>query len=1059
MKIKQFFILFIFLCLLIPTQVISGIQRSLQSSGIKITGVITDYYKEPIPGATVRIKGTSNGTISNQNGEYTITVPDESAILQISFIGYQDQEVAVKGRKIIPVVLNESATDLDEVVVVGFGTQKKESLVSSISTIKVTELKGPTSNLTTMLSGKIAGVISYQRSGEPGKDDASFFVRGVGSFGAGKVNPLILIDGIESTTTDLSRLQPDDISDFSVLKDATSAAVYGARGANGVILVNTKQGIDGKTRFNFRAENSISTNTHDLKLADNITYMRLANEATLTRNPLGALPYSQTKIDYTKAGTNPYLYPSNNWIDELIKPYTMNQRYNLNVSGGGKIAKYYLAGTFNIDNGNLRNNKINSFDNNIKLKNYSIRSNTNLQLTRTTEAIVRVYGQFDDYSGPIGGGETIYNAALWANPVAFPAYYPSSYSPYTTHPMFGSDLVPGTTSTLYVNPYAKMVSGYQQYNTSTFQAQIEFKQNFDFILPGLSMRVMGYTQRYSYFDTSRNYNPFYYTAYEIDGTTYLNALNDGSSTSIGTTGTEYLSYSEGAKQVSSTYYGEAALNYNHTFKDKHAVSGMLIGLIRHSIVGNAGSLEASLPARNLGLSGRFTYTYDQRYLTEFNFGYNGSERFSKNNRWGFFPSIGLGWIISHENFFEPLSNVFSNFKIRGSYGLIGNDQIGNSKDRFFYMSNVNLSDSGKGYTFGEEFSYWRPGVSTSRYANYQIGWEESRQMNLGLDFTLFDLNATIDIYQQKRSNILMGRSYIPGTMGLQAGISANVGKAESQGIDIALDYNKSFNNKTWATLRANFTYATSKVTVYDEPNYADNEWYRSHVGYPINQAWGYIAERLFVDEEEVANSPRQNFSGTYGAGDIKYRDVNGDGQITSADMVPIGYPTNPEINYGFGGTLGYKQFDFSFFFQGSARSSFFIDPTNISPFLSRTISGEAGYQNGLLKVVADDHWSEDNRNLYAFFPRLSNTSVENNMQQSTWWLRDGSFLRLKSLEIGYNVPEIALKKVGLSNIRIYLNASNIFVISGFKLWDPEMGGKGLGYPIQRTFNIGINLGI
>ncbi|WP_449438713.1 TonB-dependent receptor plug domain-containing protein, partial [Pedobacter steynii] len=410
---------------------------------------------------------------------------------------------------------------MEDVVVVAYGQQKKESMVSSITAINPKELKGPTSNLTTMLAGRLSGVVAYQRSGEPGADNAQFFIRGITTFGSGKVDPLILIDGMESTSTDLARLQPDDIAGFSVLKDAAASSLYGARGANGVVLVTTKSGVDATIKFNVRFENSLSTNTQNFKLADNITYMNMANEAVLTRNPLGVLPYSQTKIDRTAAGMNPMLYPNNNWIDMLIKDYTMNQRFNMNMTGGGKVAQYYIAGTFNQDNGVLKSESGNNFDNNVNLKSYQVRSNVNVKLTPTTEGIVRTSGSFDDYNGPVGGydqngnringGSVVFASALASNPVSFPAIFPSSALSKVNHPLFGNATLSGE-GPGYVNPYARMVSGFQQYNTSTLNVQLEIKQDLKFVTSGLSARLMAYTQRYSYFDVSRAYNPFYYSA-------------------------------------------------------------------------------------------------------------------------------------------------------------------------------------------------------------------------------------------------------------------------------------------------------------------------------------------------------------------------------------------------------------------------------------------------------------------------------------------------------------------------------------------------------------------
>jgi TonB-linked SusC/RagA family outer membrane protein len=1037
-----------------------SINAFSQKNEITVSGKVSSD-SAVLQSANVQLRGDiKRSAITDKYGNYTLHVP-ASGVLVFSMVGYEPQEVPINGRSTVNVLMKPANNLLTDVVVIGFGgTQKKASAVSSITTINVKELKGPTSNLTNTLAGRIPGIISFQRSGEPGlgSDNSSFYIRGLSTFGTGKQDPLILIDGVESSNTDLARLQPDDISDFSVLKDAAAASVYGARGANGVVLVNTRTGKEGSAKFYFRAENRVSTNTKNFKLADNITYMTLANEAALTRSPLAAQPYSQNKIEHTRAGDDPYLYPNNNWIDQLIKKYTINQSYNLNISGGTNRARYYVAGTYNQDNGVLKVDPINNFNSNIKLKNYSIRSNINLNLTNTTEMIIRMYGQFDDYNGPVGGGYTTFNNALWSNPVMFPAVYPQSQLPYITHPLFGSGQMSysgGLTSNLYLNPYAEMVKGYTVYKTSNVQPQIEFKQNLNFITPGLNFRTMGYLRRYSFYTVDRSYNPFYYTA-NIDPTTKeysLQALNDGGATSIGTTGTEYLGYSEGTKVVDSRFWLEGSMTYNHNF-DKHTVGGSLIAVVSNYETGNGGSVTASLPQRNQTFSGRFTYGYDNRYLAEFNFGYNGSERFAKNSRFGFFPSAGIGYRISNEKFFEPLKKVIDDLKFRATYGLVGNDQIGNINDRFFYLSNVNLSDGGFGTSFGRNdgvSTYYRNGVSISRYANEDITWEQSRSLNLGMDLKMLrDLSITVDVYKQWRSNILQPKSAIGTTVGFSGNPASNYGKAETQGIDLAVNYQRTISRNAWLNMRGTFTYATSKVKVTDEIQYPAGIAYLSRVNRSISQAWGLVAERLFIDQKEVNYSPVQYGDNTLMAGDIKYKDVNGDGVINDDDMVPIGYPTQPEIIFGFGASMGYKRFDFSFYFQGAARSSFFINPYNIQPFY---VNGR--YQNNLLQAIANDHWSEDNQNMYALWPRLSTGRVNSNNVTSTWWMRSGDFLRLKSVDMGYTIPNI--KALRLKGTRVYLSATNLFIISSFKLWDVEMGGNGLNYPVQSVYSLGAQL--
>ena len=999
----------------------------------RIKGVITDL-KGPLPGATVTILGTTRGVLTDVDGSYTIEAnPGDKLIF--TFIGMEPQTVEVGSQTVINIQMKGKVAELDEVTVVAYGTQKKESVIGSITTVRPSELKVPSSNLTTALAGRVAGLISYQRSGEPGQDNADFFVRGVTTFGY-KTDPLILIDGIELSSTDLARLQTDDIASFSIMKDATATALYGARGANGVILVTTKQGVEGKAKLSIRVENSFSAPTDNVELADPVTYMKLANESVLTRDPLGVTLYSEEKIANTAKGLNPLIYPANDWRKLLFKDYAMNQRVNLNIRGGGTIARYYVAASYSKDNGILNVDDRNNFNSNIDLKKYTLRSNVNIDVTPSTELIVRLSGSFDDYSGPLDGGSGMYNKVMHSNPVLFPAYYPADEKhAYVRHIMFGN-----YNNGEYLNPYADMVQGYKDYTRSQMIAQFEMKQDLKGITEGLNARAMFNTTRNSYFDVSRSYNPYYYTLGSYDplkGEYTYNLLNEDS-------GTEYLGYNEGLKTITSDIYLEAALNYNRTFK-KHGVSGMLVYIMKENLSANAGDLQKSLPYRNLGLSGRATYSYANKYFTEFNFGYNGSERFHKKNRFGFFPSAGLAWNISNEEFWKPFKSTVSGLKVRTSYGLVGNDAIGSASDRFFYLSLVNMNDGGKSAKFGRDNTYSRNGVTVNRYANNDITWEVSEKKNVALEVGLWDkVNIIAEYFNEYRKNILMTRAYVPNTMGLSSSIRSNVGAASGSGTDISIDYQKSWANRMWLSVRGNFTYAASKYEVYEEPQYAEPWRYRT--GNSLSQNYGYIAEKLFIDEAEVANSPTQ--FGDYGAGDIKYLDVNRDGRITEADKVPIGNPTTPEIVYGFGFSLGYKDFDFSAFFQGLANESFWIDVSATSPFNNET---------QLLKAYADSYWSEDNRNIYALWPRLSPTVNSNNNQTSTWFMRDGSFLRLKQLELGYTLPKKIQKGLSTSAFRIYCSATNLFSLSKFKMWDAEMGGNGLGYPLQRTFNIGLNV--
>ena len=1011
-----------------------------------VRGKVVDQQGEPLPGVTITIEGTTRGVITDIDGTYSITAQPTDKLL-FSFVGMENQLAEVGNQTTINIVLSEKIDELEEVTVVAFGKQKKESVISSISTVNTSELKVPSSNLTTALAGRISGLISYQRSGEPGEDDASFFVRGVTSFSYAR-GPLILIDGVEMSSSDLARLQPDDIASFSIMKDAAATALYGARGANGVIMVTTKEGREGKAQISFRYETSFSMPTSQVELVDPITYMTLNNEAVTARNPLMAVPYPYEKIDNTIAGTNPYVYPANDWYGMLFKDNTVNHRANFNVSGGGNIARYYIAGTFNQDNGILNVDRNSNFNNNIDLKRYLLRSNININVTPTTEAVVRLHGTFDDYTGPIDGGTALYKKVMRADPVLFPAYFaPDDQFKHVTHTLFGN-----YDKGQYVNPYADMVKGYKDYSKSLMLAQFELKQSLDFITEGLNLRGLFSTNRYSYFDVNRFYNPFWYSAvyYDRHADTYLlTRLNPES-------GTEWLSYNEGPKEITSTTYMETSINYDRKFDD-NTVSGLLVSTIRNTIKPNASTLSLSLPARNIGLSGRFTYSYDSRYFTEFNFGYNGSERFAKNERFGFFPSIGTAWIVSNEKFWgDNIRYIIHNLKLKATYGLVGNDAIGDASDRFFYLSEVNLNNSSSGFTWGDNFAHTVNGVSTSRYANDKITWEISKKLNTGIEFGLFNrMEVQADYYTEHRTNILMNRADIPSTMGLQATPQTNVGEAKGRGIDLSVDYQHSLSKDFWVTGRANFTYATAKYEVYEEVDNSLTPWL-SKIGQPISQNWGYIAERLFVDNYEVANSPVQNF-GEYMSGDIKYRDINGDGQISSLDRVPIGYPTQPEIIYGFGVSTGFKNFDLSCFFQGLARESFWIDAYATAPFIDTDGNSNIISKNAFLQVYADNHFSDNNPNIYALWPRLSDKHISNNTQTSTWFMRDGSFLRLKSLEFGYTLPKGLTERAGVKNLRFYFSGTNLLTFSKFKLWDPEMAGNGLGYPIQKVLNMGLQI--
>ena len=1046
---------------------------------VTVTGTVADTTGVKLAGVTISVVENSKlGTVTDLNGRFILDVT-EGAVLRVSFVGFKTQSFTVSAtNRIFNIILKDDKLFADEVVITAFGKrERKEALVGSVTTIKPGELKIPSSNLTTALAGQAAGIIAYQRSGQPGQDNASFFVRGVTTFGY-KQDPLILIDNVELTTTDLARLQVDDIASFSILKDASATALYGARGANGVILVATKEGKEGPAKINFRTEYSSSQSTKTPEIVDPIEYMNLYNEASLTRDPKLPIPFPQSKIDNTRntinggPGANPYVYPAVNWLDMLFKKTATTQRNNLSVNGGGSLARYYITGTYNQDNGVLRTDVRNNNNNNVKFRNYQLRSNININLTKTTEVIVRLSGNFNEYNGPITSdgsfASDLYNVAIHTSPVLFPAYYePDKANQNAQHILFGNvGSADGTTnnSILYNNPYAALLRGHKNSSESRMSAQLELNQNLSFLTEGLKFRSIFNTNRHSYFDSQLAYSPFYYNIGSYDKPTNQYTLNWLNPQPTGNNvAQEYLSYYKNEPNADTFMYLQTALDYNKQLGD-HNINATLIGTEQQTVYSsqkdpktNTTTLQYSLPFRNLGLAGRLTYGYKSKYFLETNFGYNGSERFNAAHRYGFFPTIGGSWIASNESWWNPA--IVQRFKLRGSYGLVGNDAIG--QQRFFYLSDVNFTTGPNYAQFGFNNSYERKGVFINSYENNNITWETSRQTNIAVEFTVLkNLNVIAEFYKNHRYDILRNR-LVPSSEGFESTISTNLGVVDSKGMDLSADYKQTFSNGLWASFRGNFTYSTNKYTYIEEPNY--NEPWRHFIGQPISRGYGYVAERLFVDDQEAKNSPSQIFNANGlppQGGDIKYRDLNGDGKINNLDLTFLGYPQTPEIVYGFGFSTGFKGFDVSAFFQGQARVSFFVDPTRVSPFIPSPDPYIYG-NTQVLKGFADSHWSEENQNLYADYPRLGTTRavIENNLQPSTWWLRDASYIRLKSLEIGYTLPARFTKSLKLTNFRIYFNGLNLLTWSPFKMWDPEQAGNGFAYPIQKVFNIGLNVNL
>lgn len=989
-----------------------------------VTGTVVDAENgDPVIGATVVVKGQKDGVITDLDGNFTIAISGSKAQLEFSYIGYRKKTVDVGDLGVINVKMESDNQLLSEVVVVGAGTQKKVSVTGSITSVKGLELKAPSSSLTTSFAGKLAGVISMTSTGEPGAA-SEFYIRGVSTFG-GRATPLILLDDVEISTADLNNIPAETIESFSILKDASATAIYGARGANGVMLITTKTGKENeKTRINVTVENSFNKPMNFPDFVNGATWMEMYNEAQLTRNP-GATPkYSQLDIDNTRNQVNPYIYPDVQWKDVIFKNMNMNQRANVNISGGGSKASYYMSLQANHDTGLLDTKKVYSYNNNINNWGYNFQNNISYKITSTTKIDLHMNAQIRNKKGPNYSTSDLFAQMLYCNPINFPVTFPAQ--PGDTHIRFGNAIWTG--SSVRTNPYAYMLSSFKEYNENTLNTSLKINQKLDFVTKGLSVQAMVNWKNWASSSYNRTIEPYYYG---IKGGSY-NPSNptDYEIERLGTSGTDYLKTSDISKASDQTFYLDARVNYDRQF-NLHHVTGMLMYMQREY-------RSSVLPERNQGFSGRFTYDYGQRYLVELNFGYNGTERLAKKERFEFFPAVSLGWVISNEKFFEPMTKYIDNLKIRGSYGLVGSDETGLSAgaQHFLYIDQVSLNNIG--FTTGVDMNYTLYGPLVTNYAVVNGGWERVKKLDIGIDLELFrQLTITADYFNEKRYNILLHREAWPESLGYYTAKPwSNKGKVDNWGIELSVNWRKEFTKDLYVDFRGNFTYTENKYVNLDEPVYP-YVW-KTSTGKPLSRTTGYIAQGLFSSQEEIDNSPTQNLGSTVKPGDIKYRDVNGDGKIDGSDQVMISpYGTTPRIQYGLGMNVTYKKFDFGVFFNGSAKRTIMI--SGISPF------GQSDYN--VMQFIADDYWSESDPNPNAKYPRLGLTSSQtaNNTVASTYWMRNGNFIRFKTLELGYKF------KYG----RVYLNGDNIAVFSPFKLWDPELSWN--AYPLQRTFNIGVQL--
>ena len=1020
-----------------------------QQNKRKISGRVTDIKGEPLIGVNVTVDGDANGSITNMDGLYEIFVTKKSVVLKFTYIGFKTSEIRTNAStNIYDVTLEEQVNELEETVIVGYGTQRKISNIGAQSSMKMEDIKTPSASLTTTLAGRLAGVVAVQRTGEPGKDAADIWIRGIST--PNTSSPLVLVDGVERSFNDID---PEDIESLTTLKDASATAVYGVRGANGVILIKTKPGKVGKPTVSTDYYESFTRFTKMVDLADGITYMNAANEAM--RNDGIATKYTEDQIRNTIAGKDPYLYPNVDWLKEIFNDWGHNRRVNVNVRGGSeKVAYYASVSYFNETGMTVTDKNIDTYDSKMKYSRYNFTTNLNIDVTPTTKVEIGAQGYLGEGNYPAISSADLYNAAMSISPVEYPKMFFVN----------GEAFVPGTsTNNNFNNPYSQATRrGYDNLTKNQIYSNLRVTQDLDMLTKGLKLTAMYafdvYNEIHVHQDRAESTYNFLDTSvpYDMNGQPILQRIYEGSNV---------LSYKQETSGNKKTYL-EASLNYDRTFNDDHRVSALFLFNQQSKLLYPKGTLEDAIPYRMMGIAGRATYSWKDRYFAEFNIGYNGAENFSPKHRFGTFPAFGVGWVVSNEKFWQPLSKAVSFLKIRYTDGKVGNSEV--SDRRFMYLDQMK-ENGDYGYKFGPNGTKWS-GYETVNMA-VDLIWEESRKQDLGIDLKLFndDLSIVFDLFKERRENILLKREHsIPSFLGYNTSAPyGNIGIIENKGFDGTIEYNKRINKDWVIALRGNVTFNKDKWIQGELPE-QKYEWMNQY-GHNINGVKGYVAEGLFTQAEiddmarweslsdankAITPKPFASQFGTVKAGDIKYKDLNNDGQVDAYDQTYISRGDVPTTVYGFGFTIGWKDLSVGMMFQGVAGAERVLNGSSVNPF-------NGGGGSGNLYSNIDDRWTEENPDQNAFYPRLSygseTTSNINNFQKSTWWVRNMNFLRLKTLQISYNLPKPWVNKVHLKNAAVYVMGTNLFTLSRFKLWDPELNtDNGASYPNTTSYSVGIN---
>lgn len=1008
-------------------------SEGMQQNTVKVTGTVKDTNGEPIIGANVMVVGSATGVITDIDGNFTLNVPVGSK-LQFSFIGYKEQVVPVKKGISLNIVLEEDAQMLGEVEVVAYGVQKKVSVTGAISSMRGDDLlKTPAGSISNILSGQVTGISSVQYSGEPGADAADIYVRGIAT--TNNATPLIQVDGVER---DFSQIDPNEIESVTILKDASATAVFGVRGANGVILITTKRGAEGKAKISFTTSAGVNVRTKELEFANSYQYASYVN---MMRTNDGNEPlYSDEQLAAFRDHTNPLLYPDINWIDYCMNKAAFQSQHNVSISGGTNNMRYFVsAGLFTQDGMFKQFNLTDDF--NFDYKRYNYRANLDFDISKTTLLSVNIGGRVESKRTPESGEDQnqLFRKLYWAVPFASAGIVDGKYiktnADYVTKP--GAD---GLESY-----YGK---GFRNQTTNVLNLDLVLDQKLDFITKGLSIKLKG------------SYNSSYSTTKIASSSvaTYTPVVDDKGAITYKKSGSDsQTSYREGDYGKGRDWYMELALNYNRKFGN-HSVTGLF--LYNQSKRYYPGGTYDYIPTGYVGLVGRVTYDWKTRYLAEFNVGYNGSENFNPENRYGFFPAGSIGWIVSEEPFFAPIKKVVNYFKVRATLGMVGNDNY--AGQRFLYLPGSygygqNNDHNGPGGFFGQNIGNAKPGAWEATQSNPYAKWETAVKQNYGLDFNILNdhLSVSADYFIEKRRDILRTPDYLPGILGMTLP-AINVNKVENKGFEIQAKWNDRIGTdfRYWANF--NISFARNKIVFMNEVE--QNEPWMYQTGRRINSRsmykfWGFYDETADLRYQEEFGIPISDHGITLQPGDAVYVDLNKDGKLDGNDATrDIGFTDLPEYTAGLNLGFSWKNFDFSMQWTGA---------WNVDRMLSEFRQPLGDTQNkGLLLYQYENTWRSSEDSYTAKFPRITATNRKNNFEKgSDLYLINASYLRLKNIEIGYNFDFPFMRKLKLNSCRMYVNGYNLLTFTAFDLGDPESRQSDRpNYPLTRVFNIGLKLG-